>query len=72
MYLTQGSFFGKTGPMNPARIISPDPPKHEKYYPNRWCEDRNLRTLHHRIDTSTLFTNKIVNQNRPDNDKVHV
>lgn len=46
MYLTQTNFLGKTGPINPQRTISAVTPKFEREYPNRWMEDRNLRTLH--------------------------
>ena len=46
MYLTQTNFLGKTGPINPSRTISAVTPAFEKQYPNRWMEDRNLRTLH--------------------------
>jgi hypothetical protein len=51
MYLTQGSFFGKTGPIDPARRIPENPKFEEKYYPNRWTEDRNLRTMHSRVNS---------------------
>jgi len=46
MYLTQSSFFGKTGPINPSRQITANPPPTEKDYPNKWMEERNLRQLH--------------------------
>ena len=49
---------------------NPDPL--EKTYPNRWMEDRNLRTLHGRLNTSSLFNTKIDNSMRPENDKVNV
>ena len=45
MYLTQSSFFGKTMPFDPSRMISVATPN-ERSYPNRWMEDRNLRSLH--------------------------
>jgi len=51
MYLTQGSFFGKTGPMDPGRKLSENPKFEEKYYPNPWMEDRNLKTIHKRVNT---------------------
>jgi hypothetical protein len=35
-------------------------------------EDRNLRSLHTRLNTHTLFENKIRNDERPENDKVNV
>lgn len=52
MYLTQGSFFGKTGPMDPARKIPEHPKFEDKYYPNRWMEDRNLKTIHKRVSST--------------------
>lgn len=51
MYLTQGSFFGKTGPMDPARKIPDNPTFEDKYYPNQWMEQRNLRTIHKRVNS---------------------
>lgn len=53
MYLTQGSFFGKTGPIDPARKLSDNPKFEEKYYPNPWMEDRNLKTIHKRVNSIT-------------------
>ena len=72
MYLTQSTFFGKTGPINPDRTMPANPDPLEKTYPNRWMEDRNLRTLHGRLNTSSLFNTKIDNSMRPENDKVNV
>lgn len=46
MYLTQTDFFGKTGPINPTRTIPEQTPAAERYYPNRWMEERNLKNLH--------------------------
>lgn len=51
MYLTQGSFFGKTGPMNASRKLSENPKFEEKYYPNPWMENRNLKTIHKRVNS---------------------
>ena len=72
MYLTQSTFFGKTGPINPERTIPVNPSTSEKFYPNRWMEDRNLRSLHTRLNTNSLFDTKINNIERPENDKVNV
>lgn len=72
MYLTQSTFFGKTGPINPERTIPINPDPIEKFYPNRWMEDRNLRSLHSRLNTQSLFDKKIDNGMRPENDKVNV
>ena len=72
MYLTQSTFFGKTGPINPERTIPINPDPVEKFYPNRWMEDRNLRSLHNRLNTHSLFNTKINNVERPENDKVNV
>lgn len=58
MYLTQGNFFGKTGPMDPARKLSENPKFEEKYYPNPWMEDRNLKSIHKRVNTVTSPTFK--------------
>ena len=52
MYLTQSSFLGKTGPIDPSRVIPEDPPVSWTTYPNRWNEDRNLKNLHHRFAQS--------------------
>jgi hypothetical protein len=52
--LTQGSFVGKTGPMDPARRIPENPKFEEKYYPNPWTEDRNLKTMHKRVNSQNL------------------
>jgi len=53
MYLTQSSFHGKTGYPMPNRIIRPEElPDSEKTYPNRWMEDRNLRSLHTRVGST--------------------
>jgi hypothetical protein len=49
MYLTQGGFHGKTGPMDPARKIPENPSFEDRYYPNPWMEDRNLRSIHKRV-----------------------
>ena len=46
MYLTQTDFFGKTGPINPSWTITDNSPVEERYYPNRWMEERNLKSLH--------------------------
>lgn len=35
-------------------------------------EDRNLRSLHSRLNTQSLFNTKINNIERPENDKVNV
>jgi hypothetical protein len=48
MYLTQTTFFGKTGPINPSRTVLANSPASERFYPNKWMEDRNLRALHHK------------------------
>lgn len=58
MYLTQSSFYGKTGHPIPDRIIRPENvPDSEKTYPNRWMEDRNLRSLHKRVGSTQAPTN---------------
>ena len=72
MYLTQSTFFGKTGPIDPTRTIPLNPPNSEKFYPNRWSEDKNLRSMHKRLNSTTLFNKKINNEDRPENDKVNV
>ena len=54
MYITQSSFLGKTGPVDPARVIPEQPKPSNKDYPNRWMEDRNLRTLHNRVNSNTF------------------
>ena len=54
MYLTQGSFVGKTGPMDPARKIPDHPKFEEKSYPNPWREDRNLKIMHQKMDKNHL------------------
>ena len=46
MYLTQTDFFGKAGPINPERKLYNLTSPIERAYPNRWMEDRNLRSLH--------------------------
>ena len=51
MYLTQGNFFGKTGPMDPQRKQSENPKFEDKYYPNPWMEARNLKTIHTRVSS---------------------
>jgi hypothetical protein len=57
MYLTQSSFHGKTGHPYPNRIIRPEElPDSEKTYPNRWMEDRNLRSLHTRVGSTQAPT----------------
>ena len=55
MYVTQTSFQGKTGPLDPSRVINLDPPVNERSYPNRWSEDKNLRTLHNRVNSLSLM-----------------
>jgi hypothetical protein len=58
MYLTQSNFIGKTKHPVPDRVIQPENlPDHEKFYPNRWMEDRNLRTLHKKVG-SLNFTER--------------
>jgi hypothetical protein len=49
MYLTQSSFLGKTGPIDPSRVIPEVPPVSWTTYPNRWNEDRNLKNFHNRF-----------------------
>mgnify|MGYP007025675771 FL=1 len=46
MYLTQTDFFGKAGPIDPCRKQFDFNSPQERTYPNRWMEDRNLRTMH--------------------------
>lgn len=58
MYSTQGGFFGKTGPVDPSRVIPENPRFEERYYPNRWMEERNLRTIHKRVSTSGVPLSK--------------
>lgn len=55
MYLTQSNFIGKTKHPVPDRVIQPENlPDHEKFYPNRWMEDRNLRSLHKKVSSLNL------------------
>lgn len=58
MYLTQTSFLGKTGPLDPSRVVKTDPLNNEKCYPNRWSEEKNLRTLHHRVTGQDFMNGK--------------
>lgn len=58
MYLTQTSFHGKTGPLDPTRVLNADPLPGDRHYPNQWSEDRNLRTLHNRVDSGSLVKGK--------------
>jgi hypothetical protein len=58
MYLTQSSFLGKTGPLDPSRVIPDNPPTAWTTYPNRWNEDRNLKSLHHRFGAHSLSEQK--------------
>ena len=59
MYLTQSDFFGKTKHIIPDRVIKPENlPDYEKTYPNRWMEDRNLRSLHNRVGSLNLSERK--------------
>jgi hypothetical protein len=59
MYHTQGSFFGKTGPMDPARIIPFTPKAVDRFYPNTWCEDDNLRNMHKRVNSTNFDISEI-------------
>ena len=59
MYLTQSNFIGKTKYPIPDRVIRPEAlPDHEKFYPNKWMEDRNLRGLHKRVGSLNLTDRK--------------
>lgn len=59
MYLTQSDFFGKTKFPIPDRVIKPELlPDHEKFYPNRWMEDRHLRSLHKRVGSFNMTDRK--------------
>lgn len=58
MYLTQSSFVGKTGPLDPSRVINLDPPVGDRHYPNRWSEERNLKTLHTRVNSISLMSGR--------------
>lgn len=58
MYLTQSSFLGKTGPIDPSRVIPDDPPVTWTTYPNKWNEDRNLKNLHHRFAVHSVSDQK--------------
>ncbi len=58
MYLTQSSFLGKTGPLDPTRVIPDHPPRDMKNYPNAWMEDRNLRNLHKRVNSHQLLSDR--------------
>ena len=49
---------GKTQPLDPTRVVKADPQPNEKNYPNRWSEEKNLRTLHSRIDNDALMQHK--------------
>lgn len=74
MYLTQGSFFGKTGPMDPTRVIPENPKFEDKYYPNRWMEERNLRTIHKRVNSvnSSDFRGNLLGNNVSENNQLNV
>lgn len=54
MYITQSTFVGKTGPIDPIRQLLPNRPLNERTYPNKWMEDRNLRTMHRKPFTPKL------------------
>ena len=59
MYLTQSNFIGKTHFPIPDRVIKPEQlPDHEKFYPNKWMEERNLRSLHKRVGSLNLTERK--------------
>lgn len=59
MYLTQSNFVGKMQHPIPDRVIKPEAlPDHEKFYPNRWMEERNLRGLHKRVGSLNLSERK--------------
>ena len=72
MYITQSSFLGKTTPVDPTRTIPEFPKPADANYPNRWMEDRNLRSLHSKVNPLSFSTGKkrrdlsMDNQNRPD------
>ena len=73
MYSTQGGFFGKTGPVDPARVIPENPRFEERYYPNRWMEERNLKTIHKRVSTGvpltkTKFRGNLLGERQAEND----
>jgi hypothetical protein len=38
--------------------VKSDPLANEKNYPNRWSEEKNLRTLHTRVTGSDFMNNK--------------
>ena len=40
-----------------AKVITHLKPPPEIDYPNRWVEERNLRTLHHKISPHSLTRN---------------
>ena len=71
MYMTQGSFFGKTGPIDRS-LSNKNANIQERFYPNKWQEERNLRTMHNKLTAKSLFNSKINNNDRPENDKVNV
>ena len=58
MYVTQESFIGKTGPIDPTRTLPLFPKKEDKTYPNRWMEERNLRTLHRKVNSNSIFNGR--------------
>ena len=66
MYLTQTDFFGKTGPIERARPSMPIP-EHERTYPNRWMEERTLRSLHKK--NNSLAVNQPKNPVNIENNK---
>lgn len=59
MYLTQSNFIGKTHFPIPDRVIRPETlPDHEKFYPNKWMEEKYLRNLHKRVGSLNLTERK--------------
>ena len=62
MYLTQTSFFGKTGPINPSLTLAENSPDIDRFYPNKWMEDRNLRALHNKKSVSHVLNKSLSNQ----------
>lgn len=59
MYLTQRSFKGMMHYPIADRTIHPDKlPDHERFYPNRWMEEKNLLNLHKRVGSLNLTERK--------------
>jgi len=45
--------------MDPARIIPFTPKAEDRFYPNIWCEDKNLKNMHKRVNSTNLDISEI-------------